>query len=229
MKFPDRGRADKKGCVVSRKLCVNTPLCICASVWQPIKTGFAALRTCSHANSGAPGCLQAVLSQLSFTINIIVTMASVTTTANGSEKTHVALSIGRGSLSLRPLRPYRIGLKPRRRSRGPGASRPPTISWRRSAAGPSTGTFRWAATTRPSCSLRTTLYNGGRSSAWSPRSPFYASADLANVMHAVPFPPRDDSVSRPYYIFNSKTSYPAHAICNNIEGRLLAKLGKKRR
>ena len=83
--------------------------------------------------------------------------------------------------------------RPRRRSRGPGASRPPTISWRRSAAGPSTGTSRWAAT-RPSCSLRTTLYNGGRSSAWSPRSPFYATADLANVMHAVPSP--RDSVSR---------------------------------
>ena len=194
---------------------------------RPLKRVFAARSECSHANSGAPGCLQAVSSQLTFTINIIVTMASVTTTTNGSEKTHVALGCGRGSLSLRPLRPYRnaprrarpkgIGEdacaawvprtarsdaggadstipRPRRRSRGPGASRPPTRSCRRSGASPSTGTSRWAATTRPSFSSRTTLYDGGRSSAWSPRSPFYATADLANVMPLCPSPL--DSVSR---------------------------------
>ena len=110
-------------------------------------------------------------------------------------------------------------LKPRRRSRGPGASRPPTRSCRRSGASPSTGTSRWAATTRPSCSLRTTLYNGGRSSAWSPRSPFYATADLANVMHAVPLPPDSVSQTTTYLLHHRHAGESATGCCSTRRAR----------
>ena len=97
---------------------------------RPLKRVFAARSECSHANSGAPGCLQAVSSQLTFTINIIVTMASFTTTANGSEKIHVALSReDRGAVRavrvLQGRQRFPGGDQPRARRLGPLDGRRP--------------------------------------------------------------------------------------------------------